>query len=1224
MKLDHFKIAFAKRPVPFRNWLLFLFLTMPLAVLAQSGSGTIQGTVQDATGAVVSGAAIHVANRATGTAVDMKSNESGFYFVSSLFAGNYSISVASSGMKTWQSEITLQVGQVAVLNPTLVVGSTTEVVVSSEAIQLATYDSPTISATLDNSRISQLPVNGRLLLTLTGLTTPGLEGGGQRANGNMGEALEYVQDGVPMTNRNFGGEANSQQAQLPDPDAIQEVRLETANSNALFSTPATGIITTKSGTNSFHGTAFETARNNAIGIAKVRQNPSNFSAPHYVRNEFGIALGGPITLPKIYNGRDRSFFFFAYERYSLRSFQSRLLTVPMTSWRNGDFSNLYNSAGVLQVLYDPATTAGANAKRSPFPGNKIDIGRISPLAKALYAITPAPTSDDNPLIAPNLNSPSINNATVPQFNFRLDHVFNEDNRAFLRFGHISQDQTTSPVTAPTLEGAGLPAGASGLQLVPVTTISAAIGYTHVFSPTFALESNVSQEWFNQYFTFGAQNFNVEATLGLPNNFGQTGFPGINGGAMPYTTSQNFYGEAQIVTNIDENFTKILGRHQLFFGGRYRHERFGYLPDRSADYVNFSNQATALLDPASGSNLNATANTGNANADMFLGAAQSYSNVHNGPYVHFRDQDIATYIQDNFHMSRALTLNLGLRWNIEPAPVGLTLGFDRANKALVMPKPLDFYTQNGYTTPAILTNLTNLGVRIENAADARVPETMLYNYDFLFSPRVGVAYMPFGSRLGTVIRGGFGRYIYPVPVRNSMKVPAGSVPFTVNYSMNYTAANQAPDGKPNYLLRSKQTIVAGENSSDVVDTSSTNAVLPGFSVATLEPHYAPASVIQANLTVEQPLPYRTVLRLTYLYNHGSNLDQTYSYNNAPSSYVYQLVHRIPLPTGPLAGVATRPYDQVVYGSNTVSQKTGYSTDNALQMNVQRLFKNGYAFQVYWVWSRAFRVGGNTTRDSILYPAENFAPGVLPSTTDLKAINRFENYILDIGIPEHRVAFNGIVDLPFGRNGRFFHNANRFVDALIGGYQIAGTGTVLTQRFGVSTSNWGPIEPVHVYKNARPIIDCRSGVCRKENLWFNGYIPPSTINAAKSGISGLPSDYAAYQTPINNTPGAANYGNNNVTLPLDNGSKVQVAYAPGPAGANPFSRTFLRGPTNYNADLSLFKVFQITEALKLRINVDAFNAFNIQGYTNPNSTDGTENFLNSYWTGRQVQLTTRLIF
>src|SRR2546430_3238704 len=169
----------------------------------------------------------------------------------------------------------------------------------------------------------------------------------------MQEGMEYSQDGAPMTNRNFGGEANAAQATLPDPDSVEEAKFETLNSGAQFATPATVILTPKSGTTAFHGSLFETARNNAIGIAKARQNPADFAAPHLVRNEFGASVGGPIMVPKLYDGRNKSFFFAAFERFSLRQASNELVKVPTAAMRNGDFSGLVNSAGILQQLYDP-------------------------------------------------------------------------------------------------------------------------------------------------------------------------------------------------------------------------------------------------------------------------------------------------------------------------------------------------------------------------------------------------------------------------------------------------------------------------------------------------------------------------------------------------------------------------------------------------------------------------------------------------------------------------------------------------------------------------------------------------------------------------------------------------------------------------------------------------------------------------------------------------------
>ena len=228
---------------------------------------------------------------------------------------------------------------------------------------------------------------------------------------------------------------------------------------------------------------------------------------------------------------------------------------------------------------------------------------------------------------------------------------------------------------------------------------------------------------------------------------------------------------------------------------------------------------------------------------------------------------------------------------------------------------------------------------------------------------------------------------------------------------------------------------------------------------------------------------------------------------------------------------------------MSMKTGWSTNSSLQVNYQRPFKNGFAHQIFWVYSRAFRVGGNTFRDNILYPSELYAPNVLPSgmatgtiLEPSRELSRYQNYRIDTAIPTHRITYNGIVDLPVGRGKRYLRNSNRWVDALFGGYQFAFTGTVVTQAFSVAAANWGSTSQLKRYKDSAPITDCRSGVCRPAYLWFNGYIAPNVVNAATRGVTGVPSDYTPYLTPINNTPGTTNFGNNNVPVTLKNGTTV----------------------------------------------------------------------------------------
>ena len=216
-------------------------------------------------------------------------------------------------------------------------------------------------------------------------------------------------------------------------------------------------------------------------------------------------------------------------------------------------------------------------------------------------------------------------------------------------------------------------------------------------------------------------------------------------------------------------------------------------------------------------------------------------------------------------------------------------------------------------------------------------------------------------------------------------------------------------------------------------------------------------------------------------------------------------------------------------------------------------------------------------------------------------RFENYVVDTNVPEHHVRFNAVVDLPFGRNKRFMGRASRWEDELVGGWQVAAIGQVISQAFFVGNSNWGAVNPIQSYKHGMNITDCQTGTCQRAKLWFNGFILPSA--GAMGKITGLPSGYQvgspvspAYSSPINfaytTTPGTIQATNNNVNIVTPNGTIPNVSYAPGPSTTNPYSRTELRGPYNYNADISLYKVFPIREGMFLRINFDAFNAFNIQ--------------------------------
>src|SRR5262245_35386366 len=331
----------------------------------QASSTTVRGTVRDQAQAVVPKASVTLTNTATNVARNTTTNEAGLYVFPGVFPGPHQLTVDSAGMQRYQANLMVQVQQDANIDIVMQLGQTVTQVEVKDVTPLVTTDNPTLGHSLERKRIEQLPINGRSFTALLA-TVPGIEFGNSNASGRVQafgmrvNTSTTVFDGAPVNEiwegYNFG--------RAPGLDSIQEMRVETSNSSAKFSRPNNIILTSKSGTNQFHGAMFETNRNSGIWVARRRQD--NFEkTPFLNRNEFGVSAGGPVHIPKLYNGRNRTFFFAAYEAQRSVSYATGQYSVPTEAMRNGDFRGLVDSQGRQILLYDPFTTDSRTWARQP-------------------------------------------------------------------------------------------------------------------------------------------------------------------------------------------------------------------------------------------------------------------------------------------------------------------------------------------------------------------------------------------------------------------------------------------------------------------------------------------------------------------------------------------------------------------------------------------------------------------------------------------------------------------------------------------------------------------------------------------------------------------------------------------------------------------------------------------------------------------------------------------
>jgi hypothetical protein len=858
---------FEKLPRYAGTAILFAILpAMEAPMQAQTTEANLAGIVYDSSRSVVQGASINLVSKDRGITRTTTSNDAGAYQFPFVQPGTYDIEVSAPGFKSLKQEaLSLSAAQNARVDLTLELGSVNETLSVTAEVAAINTGSAEISAVINSRSIEELPSNGRQFWAIPQLApgvTPPVQGSGNSLRGGFnvsgsGDSSNYfILNGLDNNDS-----VTATPLFRPSVDAIEEMTALTGLYPAQYGFLSGGqvIMTIKSGTDQFHGSAFDFLRNSAVATAR---NFFQTSVPFYNRNQFGATLGGPIQ-------KSKTFFFFAYE--GLRSHESIPITstVPTAAMKTGDFSNLLPKT----VIKDPNTGLG-------FTGNIIPPSRISPVGTALLALYP------NPTLATAAGSVPANNhfwnPTRPEqddtYSFKVDHTFRAADTAFVSVNRFRQSSHEPIGRTGCNGGSQLPN--LGCQLTYNADVYG-LSETHIFSPTL-----INQ--FYAGFSLGEQpyaadgtkidfwgQFNYHPRTAMPAGLPTTGIP--NTSITSYTSVQagSQYRRdprAQITDTL--SWTK--GQHGI---------RMGYSwSDLPAAYIRTIPVSGVLTFTST----SAGPTSSYAASDVLLGLPASTSWTDKALLMHFISSSTAAFIHDDYKITSRLSLNLGLRWELNP-PLrernNLVNSFDVA------------------TGKPVVANSAGYGDHV-------------YNYDWRdFAPRIGFAWQPFGGGK-TVVRGGFGSFYNRIPVGSQSFLIWGQYPYST--VSTYTSSKTQP-----------VTLATPFPANNAVTT---------ISVTGVDPNFKNPRSYQWSLAVQRQLPMGMVADVAYVGSKSDNQLVSRSINQSS-----------PGAGTPAEVNARRPYP--AYGSITYYKWDGAGNYHSLQSKLSRRFARGLSFTASYTYSKS---------------------------------------------------------------------------------------------------------------------------------------------------------------------------------------------------------------------------------------------------------------------------------
>ncbi|MGH9665516.1 MAG: carboxypeptidase regulatory-like domain-containing protein, partial [Bryobacteraceae bacterium] len=1005
-----------------RWWTLSLSIALLAAIPAYSQriTASLGGTVHDPSGSAVPGAQVRIANAGTAAVISLKTDQNGHFLAPSLPPGAYSVSIMASGFKRLdRTGVVLQVDQTAEMNFSLELGSTTESVEVSGAPPVLDTATAELGQVVDNKSIVNLPLNQRNPFSLI-LLAPGVTGSvgtsftGLQFNVNGGRSgtTDVLLDGVPSAPPT---DSFNSLTVFPSVDAVQEFKVQTGSYSSEFGMSGGGIINViyKSGTNDYHGSVYEFLRNSVMDANNFFSNRQGAPLASFKRNQFGFSLGGPILIPKVYNGKNKTFFFASYESLRQRAASTLLTTVPTEAERKGDFSRDTTSGGAPITIYDPLSTTlvGSTYTRQPFAGNTIPANRIDPVAANVRNYFPLPnTTGTNGSQSNNYYASGAAPYDIDQFDIKGDQIVSDRQRMSIRFSE--RNPTTAPAALFPAAIAFARTGSTGTQ----NAISGAFDYTLSATPTYLLEFRYGISRVVFHTSTLADGFNP-VTLGFPAymandvnfltmpGFEPAGYTGIGQGSQLAVGNLGIVSHSWALAN-----TKVFSRHTLKFGAEARllindTDQKGRATGDFSFGTNFTQGPNAL---------SSSSTAGDGFASLMLGLG-SGTLTHNFKIIDTNSRYWAGYLQDDWKVTDKLTLNLGMRYELF---LPRTERHDRQNfMDLTIASPLA-----GPSGVADLTGgLVYVGVNGE-------PRTQVDTNYKNFAPRFGFAYRAMKS---TVVRGGYGIFYATQPSEAAATV--GATGFRTDTPYLGTLDSVTPN---DYLSDP----FPGDVFLPV--TGSALGLLTNVGQTISAPlRSSPSTYMQNwNLGIQRQLPGSWVVDVSYVGSRGVDLIWNPSFNQLPVEDLRlgsQLLQNVNNPfyglitsSGPLSGKQAQlryllaPYPQFT-GVAWGYQPGASSNYNSVQIRVEKRFSHDLGAIVSFT-------GSKLMDDASSNNTGNFNG----SGTSQDANNRRGDYSLSTIDVSRRLVASFVYSLPFGHRKRFGSNWNRFTDATLGGWQING--------------------------------------------------------------------------------------------------------------------------------------------------------------------------------------------